>query len=167
MISAIVYNSCTGSCKKYAELLSARIHAPAMPLESAYVRDGGKIIYVSWIFAGKVCGLEKAARRFNVAAVVQVGMGAVYDKSETVCREKNSIPRGAAVFCRQGGFNLNKLPLPFKLIMKLKCKAIAERLESKGQLNEQEQATLTMASTGVGGPAHWDVDDIVDWASAE
>lgn len=167
MISAIVYNSCTGSCKKYAELLSARIHAPAMPLESAYVRDGGKVIYVSWIFAGKVCGLAKAARKFSIAAVVQVGMGAVTEQSESFCRQTNHIPRGAEVFCRQGGFNLNKLPLPFKLIMKLKCKEIAARLESKGQLNEQERATLTMASTGVGGPANWDVDDIVFWATAE
>lgn len=165
MISAIVYNSCTGSCKKYAELLSAAIHAPAMPLKSAYVRDGGKVIYVSWIFAGKVCGLEKAAAKFNIAAVIQVGMSAVSDKSEALCREKNSIPRNAAVFCRQGGFNINKLPLPMKLIMKLKCKEIAARLESKAQLNEQEQATLTMASTGVGEPPRWDIDDIVAWAA--
>lgn len=49
--------------------------------------------------------------------------------------------------------------------MKLKCKEIAARLESKGQLNEQEQATLTMASTGVGEPPRWDIDDIVAWAA--
>lgn len=165
MISAIVYNSCTGSCKKYAELLSAAIHAPAMPLKGAVVRDGGKVIYVSWIFAGKVCGLAKAAKKFNIAAVVQVGMGAVTGESEAVCRQVNAIPRGAEVFCRQGGFNINKLPLPFRLIMKLKCKEIAARLESKGQLNEQEQATLTMASTGVGEPPRWDVEDIVAWAA--
>ena len=32
MFSAIVYKSTTGSCKRYAELLSARLHIPAFPL---------------------------------------------------------------------------------------------------------------------------------------
>lgn len=165
MISAVVYNSCTGSCKKYAELLSAAIHVPAMPLKSAKVRDCGSVIYVSWIFAGKVCGLDKAVKQFDVAAVVQVGMSAVSAESESFCRKNNAIPAGAAVFCRQGGFNINKLPLPLKLVMKLKCREIVARLEKKGQLTEQENATLIMASTGVGEPPRWDVDDIVAWAA--
>ena len=67
------------------------------------------------------------------------------------------------MFCLQGAFDLNKLPLPFKLIMKIKCKDIVSRLEAKGTLNEQEKALYTMASTGSGQPASWNVDEIVRW----
>lgn len=166
MISAIVYNSVTGSCQKYAELLSAATHVPAMPIKSAHVRSGGKVVYIGWLMAGKIAGLDKAAKKFDIAAVVQVGMSPVSGDSESVCRSKNAVPAGAAVFCRQGGFNINKLPLPLKLIMKLMNKKIAGRLEMKGQLSEQEKATLIMASTGVGEPAEWHIDDIAGWISA-
>ena len=37
MFSAIVYKSTTGSCKRYAELLSARLHIPAFPLGKEYI----------------------------------------------------------------------------------------------------------------------------------
>lgn len=164
MISAIVYSSLTGSCEKYAKLLSAKLHVPASPLKKAYVRSGGRVIYIGWLFAGKIVGLKKAAELFDIAAVVQVGMGPVTDGGADICRENNAIAGDVEVFCRQGAFDLNKLPLPLKLIMKLKNKEIASRLEAKGQLNEQEQATYKMATTGVGEPAEWKVDDIVEWA---
>lgn len=163
MVSAVIYNSLTGSCEKIAQEISRAVHIPAKPI-GEYVRPEGQIIYVGWTFAGKVAGLKKAMKKYSVAAVVQVGMGAVSDESAAFTREKNQIPQGVAVFCMQGGFNINKLPLPFKLIMKMKNKDIVARLQKKPSLNEQEQALLTMASTGVGQPASWDVSQIVAWA---
>ena len=61
VFSAIVYKSTTGSCKKYADLLSARLHIPAFPLGKEYVPADTKIIYVGWLFAGKIMGYDKAA----------------------------------------------------------------------------------------------------------
>lgn len=164
MISAIVYNSLTGSCEKYAHLLSAALHVPAFPLGKEKVRSDGEVIYIGWLFAGKLTGYKKAAKKLRIAAVVQVGMGAVSEDSEAFCRETNAVPAATAVFCRQGAFDLNKLPLPFKLIMKMKNKSIVSRLEAKDQLNEQERALYVMASTGAGQPAQWETDDIVAWA---
>ena len=163
MFSSIVYYSTTGSCKKYAELLSAKLHIPARPLGKEYVPEDTKIIYVGWLMAGKVMGHAKAAAKYDVGAVVQVGMGPENSKSEKICREKNPVRADAAVFTRQGRFNINKLPLPYKLIMKLKNKEIAARLEKLGSLDEGQKATLKMAKTGVGEPASWCVDDIVKW----
>jgi|GEM_PF-5382263 len=51
MFSAIVYKSTTGSCKRYAELLSARLHIPAFPLGKEYIPADTKIIFVGWLFA--------------------------------------------------------------------------------------------------------------------
>lgn len=166
MFNAIVYDSCTGSCQKYAELLSAQLHIPAFKLGKEHIRDGGRIIYVGWLFAGKIVGYAKAAGKYDVGAVVQVGMSPVFEKSESVARDKNDISTDVPVFTRQGGFNINKLPLPLKLIMKIKNKEIAARFEGKGNLSDQEKATYKMASTGVGEPPCWCVEDILEWCKA-
>ena len=166
MFNAIVYDSCTGSCQKYAELLSAQLHVPAFKLGNEYIREGGRIIYVGWLFAGKIVGYAKAAGKYDVGAVVQVGMSPVLARSVSVAREKNDISPDVPVFTRQGGFNINKLPLPLKLIMKIKNKEIAARFEGKGNLSDQEKATYKMASTGVGEPPCWCVEDILEWCKA-
>ena len=121
MFSAIVYKSTTGSCKRYAELLSARLHIPAFPLGKEYIPADTKIIFVGWLFAGKIMGYEKAAKKFDI----------------------------------------NKLPPHFRFIMKIKNKEIAARFEGKDNLTDAQKATYKMASTGVGEPPCWCVDDIV------
>ena len=66
MISAIIYSSTTGSCKQYAEKLSAALHIPAFDAKKVYTPKGREVIYVGWLFAGKVVGLEKALQgRFS------------------------------------------------------------------------------------------------------
>ena len=164
MISTVIYTSQTGSCERIANEISRSLHVPAKPMGEA-VRSDGKVIYVGWTLAAGVVGLKKAMEKYDVAAVVQVGMGAVTEETAAFMRQKNNIPANIAVFSKQGGFNINKLPLPFKLIMKVKNKEIAARLRQKSRLDEQEQATLNMAVTGVGEPASWDVSDIVKWAA--
>ncbi len=166
MFSAIVYNSCTGSCQRYAEKLSAQLHIPAFKLGKEHIRYGTKIIYVGWAFAGKIVGYDKVTQKYNVGAVVQVGMSPTYDKLVEIGREKNNIGPDVPLFMRQGGFYMDKLPLPFKLIMKIKTKDIAKRYEGKENLTAQEKATYKMASTGNGDPACWCVKDIVEWCSA-
>lgn len=162
MFNAIIYNSCTGSCKRYAEMLSAQLHIPAYPLGKEPTRPGSNVIFVGWVFAGKVAGYKKAAKKFDVGAVVSVGMSPVGSKSEALARKNNSFGYGMKVFCRQGAFNINKLPLPLKLIMQVKNKEIAARFEGRTDLSPAEKATYTMASTGVGEPPCWCVDDIVE-----
>ena len=64
MLSAIVYQSLTGSCKKYAELLSAALHIPAFPMGKEHIREDGTIIFVGWAFSGKIMGYKKAAEKY-------------------------------------------------------------------------------------------------------
>lgn len=161
MVSAIVYHSQTGSCKKYAHLLSAALHVPAYPDGKAPVRSDRKVIYIGWAFAGKVAGYQKAAQKFSIAAVVLVGMSPVFPDSAAKGREANGIPDDVGFYCLQGGFDSSKLPLPLRLIMKLKCKEIAARLEQKkGELSEPEKALYQMVTTGKGEPPLWDVSRI-------
>ncbi len=163
MFSAIVYKSTTGSCKRYAELLSARLHIPAFPLGKEYIPADTKIIFVGWLFAGKIMGYEKAEKKYDIGAVVQVGMSPASAKSEETGRKKNAISPDVPLFTRQGGFDINKLPPHFRFLMKIKNKEIAARFEGKTDLTDAQKATYKMASTGVGEPPCWCVDDIVKW----
>lgn len=162
MISAIIYRSTTGSCEFYAREMSRKLAIPCIDAKNLKLPKGMEVIYVGWALAGKVVGLSKIQKDYDVKAVVQVGMSAVYPGAEEKCAKQNGLA-GTKVFVKQGRFDINRLPLPFKLIMKAKCKEIAERLEAKGNLNEAEQATLKMAKTGKGEPPCWDVEDVVAW----
>lgn len=168
MFSAIIYNSCTGSCKRYAELISKELSIPAVDLKKAS-GVSGKVLYIGWLMAGSIMGYKKAKEKYSVAAVAQVGMAPVTESSEAQGRQNNDISPDVPLFCLQGGFDINKLPLHFRLMMKLMNKNIAEKLRAKAEkteLNAQEKATLKMAETGVGEPAAWNIDDVIEWCKA-
>ncbi|MBR1456492.1 MAG: hypothetical protein IJ594_04955 [Oscillospiraceae bacterium] len=167
MIKAILYNTQTGSCKRYAEELSRTLVLPVYSVDDHPAIADGEVIYVSWVMAGSVVGYAKVKKQVPVAAVCAVGMAPAGPYGVKAGREKNKVPASVGYFCLQGGFNINKLPLPMKLIMQWKVKDIAKRLESKRAktpLSAQEQATYVMATRGQGEPASWDVSEVVAWA---
>lgn len=166
MISTIIYNSLTGSCEKYAKLLSKELHIPAKPM-GEYVRADAQVLFIGWLFAGKVAGYNKAKKMYNISAVAAVGMSGGVEGGAEFVRKACAIPSSVKVFSLQGGFYMDKLPVPFKMIMKLKNKDIAKRLSSKAQLDEREQALMTMATTGTGDPASWDISAVADWCKAQ
>ena len=164
MIQAIVYKSSTGSCEYYAHEMSRKLALPSYPVDRCPLPEGMEIVYIGWLMNGKVSGLEKARKKYAVKAIVQVGMSPPNAGSEAACREKNKLGGDTAVFTVQGAFHMDRLPLPMRVIMKQVNKSIVKRLEAKGQLNEAEQATLTMARTGDGEPATWEgIEPAVDW----
>ena len=105
--------------------------------------------------------------RYDVCCVVSVGMGDPAVNPAEVCRKKNGLGSDIAVFPLQGRFDLKRLPLPYRLIMKIKIKDIAKRLNAKAAkttLTAGEQACLTMATLGHGEPATWDgIKDAIAW----
>ena len=96
---------------------------------------------IGWLFGGMIVGLNKARLHGGVKAVCQVGMGPEMPALEGIARKKNFLPfKKVPVFYFQGAFNLNKLPLPLKLIMKKKTQEIAAGLALKSSRSAQEQA---------------------------
>lgn len=170
MISAIVYSSQTGSCKRYARELSRALHLPCAPLRGAQVRADGRIIFVGWLMSGKVVGLAEALKRFDVAAVVGVGMGPVSAAGVEQARAANRLPARIPYFAAQGGLHLRRLKPTMRLAMRVVNRSIAGRLQKKAEktsLSAQEQATLRMALSGEGEPAAWDCREAIDWARRE
>ena len=164
MISAIIYTSTTGSCEYYAREMSRKLALPCYDAKHCGLPKGMEVIYVGWLMNGKVSGLSAAMKNYDVKAVVQVGMAPPTPGSEKVCRAKNGLGADMKIFSLQGRFDMDRLPLPFKPVMKIVNKGIVERLEAKGDLTDGEKATLQMAKTGKGEPADWNgADAVVAW----
>lgn len=164
MISAIVYTTNSGSCEFYAREMSRKLAIPCYEAKKCGLPKGMEIIFVGWLMNGKVSGLAAAMKQYDVKAVVQVGMGAPTESSERVCRAKNGLGSDVRVFSLQGRFDMDRIPIYFKPVMKMVNKGIVERLEGKGSLTAAEKATLQMAKTGKGEPASWDgYEHVVAW----
>lgn len=161
MYSKIIFNSCTGSGKEYARLLSNALNIPAYSLEDAPKSDDNDIIYIGWLMAGKVMGYSKVKDKYNVRALVAVGMSTQPGSDTTELRKNNNVPDGTKVFPVQGGFHMSKLPFIFRMMMKVKNPDIVKKLEAKGELDDFSKAILKMAKTGDGEPLAWTIDEIV------
>ena len=145
----IVYSSNTGYTRQYAKLLGSALDIPSYELGSVpKCHAGTDVIYLGWLFAGSIVGYKKCAGRYNVRCVAGVGMSPPSAELTEGLRAAMKVPEGVPVFYLQGGFDMDKLKGPMKLVMKLKCREIAARLNAKAELSEAEQATLEMATGG-------------------
>lgn len=140
----VIYQSNTGYTEQYAKMLARRLDVPAYPLEKVPKCHLHKeAVFLGWLFAGNIVGYKKAAKNYCLRAVCGVGMSPPAAELAGGLREKMRIPSAVPVFYLQGGFDINKLHGPMKLIMKFKCKEIAGRLELRGELSEAEQGPHT------------------------
>ena len=78
-------------------------------------------------------------------------------------RNTMKVPAVTSVFYLQGGFDINKLKGPMKLIMKVKCREIAGRLNAKPELTEAEQATLEMTKGAASCVCTENLAEIIAW----
>ena len=160
----IVYKSNTGYTEQYAKLLGDALDMPSYSLDKVpKCHKGGEVIYLGWLFAGNIVGYKKAAKLYKVRCVCGVGMGAPTPELGPGFRAKMGIPQSTAVFYLQGGFDINRLKGPMKLIMKAKCKEIAGRLSVRAELNPAEQATLDMTKRAVSCVSRENLAEVIAW----
>lgn len=163
-IMVILYKSNSGYTQQYAKLLGKQLDMPVYNIDSApECHIGSDVIFLGWLMAGGIVGYKKAKRKYKIKCVCGVGMSPPMTEMVEGFRKKLSIPKGTAVFYLQGGFDIKKLKGPFKLIMKLKSKEIAERLQSKLELSEQEQATLNMTQVGDSCVSEKNLAEVISW----
>lgn len=147
-MKAIVYTSNTGFTEKYARLLSEKTGLATYALKDAAKLDkGDSVIYLGWISANRINGLNKAMKRFDVRAVGAVGMlGTGSRLTET--REANKLASDMPLFTLQGGYDNTKLKGIKKLLMKAVEKTLAESLSAKAERTPDEEAMLDMVTNG-------------------
>lgn len=160
----IVYKSNTGYTKQYAKMLGKALSLPSYELGNVpECHKGSDVIYLGWLFAGTIVGYKKCAKRYKVKCVAGVGMGPPSIDLADGLRNTMKIPASVPVFYLQGGFDINKLSAPFKLIMKIKCKEIAGRLNAKGELNDAERTTLEMTRGSASAVCQENLAEIIAW----
>mgnify|MGYP003207309569 CR=1 FL=1 len=160
----IIYKSNTGYTEQYAKLLSEQLGLPCYKLGSVpECHKGRDAIFLGWLFAGSIVGYKAASKKYHLRCVCGVGMGPPMPELVPGFREKMNIPESVKVFYLQGGFDINKLKGPMKLIMKVKCKEIAGRLNVRAELTPEEQATLRMTQTGASCVSKENLAEVVAW----
>ena len=160
----IVYKSNTGYTEQYAKLLSEQLGLPCYKLGSVpECHKGREVIFLGWLFAGNIVGYKAAAKKYALRCVCGVGMGPPTPELVPGFRAKMGIPQSTAVFYLQGGFDINKLKGPMKLIMKVKCKEIASRLNVRAELSPEEEATLRMTQSGASCVSKENLAEVVAW----
>lgn len=126
-MDAIVYESNTGFTERYAQLLAEKLGKPAYSAKEAAARleKGADIIYLGWVMANQVCGLKKAARKWNVKAAGAVGLYPMSEANTNVLIAKNK--PDFPLFSLRGGLDYSKLKgMKKKLILMIRDNLVRE-----------------------------------------
>ena len=137
-MNEIVYSSLNGTSEKYAKLLGRKLYLTVYSLKEAktYLDKKDQIVYVGWVKKGKIVGLNKARKTYNVRAICAVGMEVFSQQKVVDLTRKNKVV--VPLFYLQGGLYLDKLKgLNRKYILKRTSKEISRLnlLNNKTQLD--------------------------------
>lgn len=127
MIKAIVYTSSTGHTERYAKMLSEKLEIPYYTINEAKatVSKKDEIIYMGWVCASKISGLNKARKRYSVKICSAVGLFPTDDNNIKNLKEANKI--NSDFFYLQGGVDYTKLKGIKKKILQMVGKAIEDK----------------------------------------
>lgn len=166
--NAIVYTSNTGYTREYAQLLGKAVRLPVYALEEAVSRlaAGNCVIYLGWLMAGRIQGYAKAAKRYQIAAVCGVGMGATGSQIQDV-RKTNALPKGMPVFTLQGGFDLSRLHGVYKLMMTVMAKTVGKGIADKQNRTPEEDTMLELLNHGGSRVSEEHLKDVLNWYYAQ
>lgn len=162
--NAIVYTSNTGYTAQYAALLGKNTGLPVYSLAQAEEKLPGEncIIYLGWLMAGKVQGYAKAAKRYRIAAVCGVGMGATGSQLADV-RKGNKLGDDLPLFTLQGGFDMSRLKGVYKLMMLVMAKTVGKSLANKAERTPEEEQMLQLLTQGGSCVSLENLTAVLDW----
>ena len=135
MNDLIVYGSCYGSAKRYAEAFAARTGSPVLAEETVRNLCGvDRVILFGALYAGGVKGLKKLLRTLpenTRLVIVTVGLADVENPKNTahireaLCRQVPQ-PRlkGTAVFHLRGGIDYQKPNFKHRAMMAMLCRRL-------------------------------------------
>ena len=145
----IVYGSCYGTTKKYAEELSKKTGIEAKPYED--IRDINSfdtIIYMGGLYAGGVCGMKKTMKK----------LGSISERIKDRMRTQLSkeVFEKAYIYHLRGGIDYSILGFKHKTMMSMLYKKIKSMPEE--EKNAEIQAMIETYDKQV---------DFVDFSSLE
>ncbi len=114
----IVYCSHAGHTQRYAQMFAEATGLPIMTSKEAMkkLKAGSKIIYFGWIQTNIIQGYKEAKAKFDICAVVSVGM---FGRGTGVkaLRHVSGIKEDIPLFPLKGGIEMNKLGPVYRIMM--------------------------------------------------
>ncbi len=163
-MDAILYTSQTGFTAEYAKLLGEKTGLPVASLKEAgtVAKPGAEIIYLGWIMAGSVKDYKKAAKTYQVRAVLGVGMSKSGTETGDI-RKGIGLPDSIPLFTLQGGLNLAGLRGPSKWIMTSITKGQAKKLSEKTDRTPDDDDMLDLNLNGGSRVSLENLAPVLDW----
>ena len=163
----IVYNSKTGHTRQYAEMLAKAAKCKIFSLQDAQASlpEGEPVLFLGWLMAGHISGIDQAVRRWNVHCAVAVGMSPPTKEVLSTISRANYIPN-APVFYLQGGWAPKKVGWFQRRAVNAVTRTTRKALQAKNNRTQQEQAYLNMLLRGGSFVEYQNLKPILEWMEA-
>lgn len=155
METVIVYGSCYGTAKIYAETLAEQMKCKVLPYDKVKETDGYEtIIYVGGLYAGGVRGMAKTVKKISTVkckrfVVITVGLADPADEKNVENIRKaairqipNSLDDRTEFYHLRGGIDYEKLSFKHRMMMKMLYEQV-----KKQPVDEQDADTRAMIDT--------------------
>ena len=145
----IVYQSKTGHTRQYAQMLAKAEHLKLYSLDEAEAAlpKGEEVLFLGWLMAGHISGIDQAVRRWKVTCAVGVGMSPAGKEVLTTLSKANFVPN-APLFYLQGGWAPKKVGWFQRRMVGMVTRGIRKQLQAKSKRTEQEQQMLDLLIRG-------------------
>jgi len=161
----IVYQSETGSTKRYAEMLAKAEKLKCVALEQALetLEKGAEVIYMGPLMAGRILGADRAVKQFAVKVACGVGMSPTGAQVLSTMSKANQIPN-APMFYLQGGWAPKQVPWIKRRMVNMVTRNVRKSLQAKGtRRTREEQAYLDMLLKGGDFVAYENLNSLRKW----
>ncbi len=155
----IIYESKTGFTKKYAHMLAEKTKLKVLQVrEISKVNQEEEIIFLGWMKAGKIQGLDKL-RKHNIKAVCASGTGRIAEPNTETVITRNKIEGIQFFYLRGGCFPLKDLKGMDKVMMSMFLKMIKGRKDR----DEKLQESISIIENGFDGVKEENLVPVLEW----
>ena len=152
MGAIIIYGSCYGTAKVYAEALAEQMKCKVLSYDKVKAPDGYEtIVYVGGLYAGGVMGMAKTAKKISADkckrfVVITVGLADPDDEKNVQNIRKaairqipNSLADRTEFYHLRGGIDYEKLSFKHRMMMKMLYEQV-----KKQPVGDQDADTRSM-----------------------
>ncbi|HPC99907.1 MAG TPA: flavodoxin domain-containing protein [Acetivibrio sp.] len=155
----IVYESKTGFTKKYADMLAAKTGLKVFPVkEISKVGKDEEIIFLGWMKAGKIQGLNKL-REYNVKAVCGSGTARNAEPDAQTVIARNKIGNKPFFYLRGGCLPLREIKGMDKILLSMFVKMLKSRKDKDEKLEE----AISNIENGFDGVKEENLKPVLEW----
>lgn len=155
----IVYESKTGFTRKYADLLAAKTGLKVFPArEISRINPAEEIIFLGWMRAGKIQGLNKV-RKYNLKAICGSGTGRTAEPGTEIVIARNKIEGIPFFYLRGGCFPLKKLKGIDRIMLSMYLMMIKRRRDR----DEKTEEAISIVENGFDGVKAENLESVTEW----